>query len=492
MIWKQSKEESADLSTNGLPVRKTNVIKKAAITVVLLSGLSFNFAFADETADSNLATIYHMYTEGQYIGAISDKTKVDQLIKEKIEASKSQFDGLSLTAGNNFSYVEEKVFTPATDDAATLQQVEDLIDVNANAFAISINDEVAAYVKDLDAYNEVMRKVKLSYISEEQLNFLEARKNATDTLPELKAGETRITDLVIKETVFGASMVAEPEEVLSVEEAVKRLLTGVEKQETYKVQQGDVIGKIANAYGLTTTELLSINEGLTADSTLKIGQELNVTVLRPAMHFEAYYERKRTEEIPYEKIVEETDSLFKGDTKVKTEGAKGERVATYVIKKENGVQTSMEMTEEQITKQVQHHVTLKGTKVIPSRGNGSFAWPAQGGYISSKMGGRWGRMHQGIDIARPSGFAIKASDNGVVVAAGWDGGLGKRVIIDHQNGYRTVYGHMSSLNVSVGQTVPQGTKLGVMGNTGRSTGTHLHFEVIKNGVHINPLSVLNR
>lgn len=492
MIWKQSKEESADLSTNGLPVRKTNVIKKAAITVVLLSGLSFNFAFADETADSNLATIYHMYTEGQYIGAISDKTKVNQLIKEKIEASKSQFDGLSLTAGNNFSYVEEKVFTPATDDAATLQQVEDLIDVNANAFAISINDEVAAYVKDLDAYNEVMRKVKLSYISEEQLNFLEARKNATDTLPELKAGETRITDLVIKETVFGASMVAEPEEVLSVEEAVKRLLTGVEKQETYKVQQGDVIGKIANAYGLTTTELLSINEGLTADSTLKIGQELNVTVLRPAMHFEAYYERKRTEEIPYEKIVEETDSLFKGDTKVKTEGAKGERVATYVIKKENGVQTSMEMTEEQITKQVQHHVTLKGTKVIPSRGNGSFAWPAQGGYISSKMGGRWGRMHQGIDIARPSGFAIKASDNGVVVAAGWGGGLGKRVIIDHQNGYRTVYGHMSSLNVSVGQTVPQGTKLGVMGNTGRSTGTHLHFEVIKNGVNINPLSVLNR
>ena len=128
---------------------------------------------------------------------------------------------------------------------------------------------------------------------------------------------------------------------------------------------------------------------------------------------------------------------------------------------------------------------------MPSRGNGSFAWPAQGGYISSHMGHRWGRMHQGIDIARPSGFGILASDNGVVVAAGWDGGLGQRVIIDHNNGYRTVYGHLCSINVAVGQTVPQGTQIGVMGNTGNSTGVHLHFEVLKNGAHINPMSVLD-
>lgn len=490
MFWNKSKEETSVSSTDALSGKKTNVIKKAAITVVLLSGLSFNFAFANETADSELTTIYHMYTDGQYIGAISDKTKVDQLMQEKIEASKSQFDGLSLTAGNNFSFVEEKVFTSVTDDTATLEQVEDLIEVNANAFAITINDEVAAYVKDLDAYNEVLRKVKLNYISEEQLNFLEAIKSATDTLPELKPGETRILDLIVKENVFGATLPVKPEEVLSVDEAVKLLLTGVEKQETYKVKAGDVIGKIASAHDLTTAELLAINEGLTADSTLKIGQELNVTVLRPAMHFEALYERKRTEEIKFDKIVEETDTMYKGDTKVKTKGANGEREATYVIKKENGVQTSMEMTEEVITKQVQHHVTLKGTKVMPSRGNGTFAWPAEGGYISSKRGERWGRMHEGIDIARPNGFAIKAADNGVVVAAGYDGGLGNRVIIDHNNGYRTVYGHMSSLNVKVGQTVPQGTQIGVMGNTGRSTGVHLHFEVLKNGAHINPLSVL--
>ena len=138
------------------------------------------------------------------------------------------------------------------------------------------------------------------------------------------------------------------------------------------------------------------------------------------------------------------------------------------------------------------HIVLKGTKVIPSRGSGVFAWPAEGGYISSKMGYRWGRQHEGIDIARPTGFTIKAADNGIVVAAGSDGTYGNRVIIDHQNGYKTTYAHLSSISAKVGQVVPTGTKIGVMGSTGRSTGTHLHFEVEKNGLTINPLTVLNQ
>ena len=76
-------------------------------------------------------------------------------------------------------------------------------------------------------------------------------------------------------------------------------------------------------------------------------------------------------------------------------------------------------------------------------------------------------------------------------AAGWDGTYGKRVSVNHKNGYKTTYAHLSSVSVSAGDVVPQGSKLGVMGSTRRSTGTHLHFEVEKNGVTINPLSVLN-
>ncbi|MCK9906919.1 M23 family metallopeptidase, partial [Frankia sp. Cpl3] len=84
-------------------------------------------------------------------------------------------------------------------------------------------------------------------------------------------------------------------------------------------------------------------------------------------------------------------------------------------------------------------VIERGTKVIPSRGTGSFGWPARG-YISSGFGIRWGRMHKGIDIAGAG--SIKAADNGRVVSAGWDGDYGKAVIIDHGNGLQTLYGHL--------------------------------------------------
>ena len=152
----------------------------------------------------------------------------------------------------------------------------------------------------------------------------------------------------------------------------------------------------------------------------------------------------------------------------------------------------MQKVESNVTilEQPVNHIVIKGTKVIPSRGEGSFAWPTVGGYISSKQGPRWGKMHKGIDIARPSNRTIKAADNGVVVSAGWGGGYGNKIVIDHQNGFRTLYGHMSSLKVKVGQTVSKGSAIGIMGATGDATGVHLHFEVYKNGSLVNPLSYL--
>lgn len=122
---------------------------------------------------------------------------------------------------------------------------------------------------------------------------------------------------------------------------------------------------------------------------------------------------------------------------------------------------------------------------------GYLAWPAVGGYISSYVGPRWGRMHQGIDIARPSSYEILAAADGVVTKAGYTGGFGNRVEIQHSNGLTTTYAHLASIDVSVGQSVSTGSVLGIMGNTGNSTGIHLHFEVHKNGALQNPMDYLN-
>ena len=130
-----------------------------------------------------------------------------------------------------------------------------------------------------------------------------------------------------------------------------------------------------------------------------------------------------------------------------------------------------------------------GTVAVGAPSAAGLVWPVNG-TITSGFGMRWGRMHEGIDIAGSSGTAIAAAAAGTVIVAGWVGGYGNMVVIDHGGGISTGYGHMSSLAVSVGQTVGQGTVVGGMGTTGHSTGVHLHFEVRVNGTAVNPLGYL--
>ncbi|MBI4035404.1 M23 family metallopeptidase [Candidatus Daviesbacteria bacterium] len=120
-------------------------------------------------------------------------------------------------------------------------------------------------------------------------------------------------------------------------------------------------------------------------------------------------------------------------------------------------------------------------------GGGSFIWPA-GGVLTQYFS--W--YHPGIDIANRAGPGIAASDGGTVIVAGWpdNSGYGNRVVVDHGNGYKSLYAHMSNIYVSIGQAISRGQLIGQMGSTGRSTGTHLHLEIYYKGVALNPLAIL--
>jgi murein DD-endopeptidase MepM/ murein hydrolase activator NlpD len=118
-----------------------------------------------------------------------------------------------------------------------------------------------------------------------------------------------------------------------------------------------------------------------------------------------------------------------------------------------------------------------------------FIWPVNGPVVSP-FGWRWGRMHEGIDIAVGYGTPIRAAASGSVVYAGWMSGYGNLVAIDHGGGISTAYGHQSSIAVGVGQVVSQGATIGYVGCTGHCFGPHLHFEVRVNGSPVDPLGYL--
>lgn len=472
--------------------KKFLLLKTTIITVMAASAVAFSSGPVALATSSNVTTIYQVYLNGTYIGNVTDKRLVDQLVDHEIKEAKKTLKDVTLKFGPQVQYIPEQVLHATANNQETLQTIKNSFQLQAEASAIVIDGKPVVYLENKDAAEDVVKSLKLQYVTEEQLKELEDRKASDNTaLPALKENETRILDVRLSKDVSIHTENVAPKDILSIKEAVTFLQKGTLVEQKYVVQEGDVLETIAANHGLSQADLLAINPGLTSDSLLKIGQELNVTVPQPYVAVIVDKEASLKEEIAFANEVVEDSSMPKGETKEKQAGLNGSRLVNYLISEQNGVTLKKDQTSEQIIQQPVNHILIKGTKVIPSRGEGTFAWPTVGGYISSKQGHRWGKMHKGIDIARPSNKTIKAADNGVVVSAGWDsGGYGNKVIIDHKNGFRTLYAHMSSIKVSVGQTVSKGTPIGIMGATGNVTGVHLHFEVYKNGSLVNPLSYL--
>ncbi len=476
-----------------IPHRATQLIKRVGITTIALTTLTFSSVAANTSDEKDLQTIYHVYMNNHYVGAVTNQDEVQSVVDGKLTQAQKEYSDYQVELNNKITYIPENVFTAETNNQNVINTISHSLSIEANAYALVVDGKQVAFVKDQAAAEEALKKVKLKYVSEDELKSLEERKKNSSSiaLPNLKENETRLMDLSFKEEINTDKVQVAPEKIISSIEAANLLLKGTLEEKKYKVQEGDVLGTIAEKHQLTTGKLMELNKNLKEDEALKIGSELNVTAYEPIVHTLVKRETNKVEEIAYEKEVIEDSSMYKGDMKVKQEGKKGQKSVTFETTEVNGEQTEKTVKEEKKLKDPVKYVVIRGTKKTPSRGSGNFSWPTNGGYISSKQGPRWGRFHKGIDIARPNNKTIKAVDSGVVTFAGWDsGGYGNKVIIDHKNGYKTIYAHMNSLSVSVGQTVDTGQKLGVMGQTGEATGVHLHIEVYKNGTLINPLEVL--
>lgn len=459
------------------------------LTTIICSALTFNVAFAQNPIEeTSIKEIFHIYNGQEYIGAVADEQKVDTLVAIKQEEANNEFKELNVDAGSNITVVPEQVFTIAVDEEEALKTLEQKIEIEAEALAVKVGDQTVAYVKNQADFEETIKQLKLLFVSEEQLETL----NTSNQVQPLEKNETRIKAVNIDESVKVEATKVSPTYITEPKQLAKRLVEGGKVMKNYTVQQGDTLNSIAKAYGISVNEIVKNNPHLTADSNPVIGEKLKIEIVEPYVNVEVQYEALKLRSVDYQTEVKKSSSLLKGKTEVKQEGQKGKRELLFAITEVNGERKSKVTVSDEVVAEPITEIKVVGTKETPHLGTGSFAWPAVGGYVSSKMGPRWGRNHDGIDIARPSDYTIKASDNGKVIKSASHSTYGNYVVIDHNNGYETLYAHLSSSSVSVGQTVAKGQKIGVMGSTGRSTGVHLHFEVYKNGTLVNPLNVLNQ
>ena len=203
-------------------------------------------------------------------------------------------------------------------------------------------------------------------------------------------------------------------------------------------------------------------------------------------------EGKMKEIIEYETIKKKSDEYYQGDTHLEQEGENGVQIFEGTLTKVAGEVVDRKEVSTSVIREKQDKIILVGTKERPKTApTGTYAMPLEYYVVTSEFGARWGRMHTGVDFGDPTGTPIYASDGGTVITAGYSGGYGLCIDIDHENGRVTRYGHCSAINVSVGDKVYQGQQIGLVGSTGNSTGPHLHFEVIIDGVQHNPREFLD-
>ena len=193
-----------------------------------------------------------------------------------------------------------------------------------------------------------------------------------------------------------------------------------------------------------------------------------------------------TETIPFGTVTRENDAEYQDYRETVRQGQTGEAVVTAEIQTLDGEENERTIVARTVLRSASDEIVEVGTKNI-GIGTGSFVRPVSGYTFTSAFKWRWGRLHSGVDLAVPEGTPVRASDNGKVILAENSGdGYGNYIILDHGNGFKTLYGHNSALCVSVGDIVSQGDLIAYSGNTGNSTGPHLHFEIHLDDEKVDP------
>lgn len=483
--------------------------------------------------------LFHLYLNGDDIGYVGKETDMDQLmINTRMQIAK-QSDDL-VYADADLKKEGSEVFFAKIDDAKVIEQrmVNALSKGIRKTLKHAYTVKVKEYTVNLSSSEEVKQvlqatlnqyednqqyKAELIMDPSRELNALTAQvvNNAEEKKEEtpafLQAGmEAYFNDIFQKiEPVsqtkdfddfkyglmslnFGDNveivdtyLIAD--QITPLSQAIKEVTTVQDKNAIYKVQTGDTLSQIAETTNVPMDKIIALNDSIDNElATIRAGEDIIITQPEPPLSVE------RTEQMYYEEdydadiIYVDNNDWYTTQEVTLQEPSAGHRNVAALVSFRNEKEVNREIVKQEITMEAVPKIVEKGTKIPPT-----YVKPISGGRLSSGFGGRKApkrgasTFHQGIDWSVPKGTTVVASCGGTVTKAGWGSGYGYVVYIKHPDGRETRYGHLSKVLVSSGQTVSQGQKIALSGNTGVSTGPHLHFEIRINGTAVNPLKYLN-
>ncbi len=305
--------------------------------------------------------------------------------------------------------------------------------------------------------------------------------------------ETGLISISFVENIVIAEGYVPASQLTPLEEAIEQVTKENDKPFEHIIQSGDTLSGISLQYDVSVDEIMENNPDKlpTANATLHLNDTLIITQTEPELSIEHVERNYVDEDYDAEVIIIPRDDWYTTETNVIQQPSAGHHRAIVDQHFVNDKESEREVLIEEVDIEAVPKIMERGTKIPPT-----YIKPIYGGRISSYFGYRNAptagatTYHRGIDWATPTGTSVMASCGGTVTQAGWSGSYGYMILITHPGGTQTRYAHLSSIGVSVGQSVTQGQVIGRSGNSGRSTGPHLHFEIIMGGTPVNPLNYI--
>lgn len=472
-----------------------------SIIIVILESTSYVYYEAQN--------VYRVYLNGKSLGIIESKQDLEEYVNKEQAALKQKYNVDNVYIPQGLKITKETTYNEQTKTAQEIyNQISNEEDFTINGYTITITDlkesekdekgetntqKIKEYLYILDdkilseAVNEVVKSFVDDQEYEDYLNEIKKDKNTV--------GES-IENVYVKEqiSIKKGRIPANGQIYQTKQELAKYLLFGTnDKNKTYKVKDGDSVKSISNQNKMSPEEFLIANQDITDENALLYkGQEVIISYINPRITIIEETHSVKKEKVRYKTIEKTDDNLMPGHYEVIQKGKKGTSKITRKIKKQNGKITEALIVSTEVLSEPINKIVKTGSSV-------DWAWPTVSNYtitenfgyvLRSDIGESVARSHDGIDIAGLGcGTPIYAANSGTVIQAGWNSGLGQSIQISHGKGIVSVYAHLNSIYVSTGQNIKKGQRIGAMGNTGYSFGCHLHFQLEKNGILFDPMSL---